>query len=186
MSFQKYIEATKDRKPSQLLIEALTYVRYRGQALDLGAGALHDTRFLLSEGFTVIAVDREPSFALGKEALGAECIVSTFADFSFLTNSNDLINAQWALPFNPRESFDAMFARLIDSLVINGIFTGHLFGPEDAWAHNTNMTFHTEKEVRELLDTFTIHKLEEIKRIGKTKLGQDKFWHYFEIIAEKK
>ena len=53
-----YINVTRNKRPRQLLVQALPEVKERETALDLGSGALNDSRFLLSQGFAqVIAVD---------------------------------------------------------------------------------------------------------------------------------
>ncbi len=55
-----YYNATSSKPPSRLLMRALEYVRKGNNtltALDLGAGALVDSKFLLDQGFIVTAVD---------------------------------------------------------------------------------------------------------------------------------
>ena len=57
-NWSDYIKKTKDRKPRSLLIESLNYVKNKGRSLDLGAGALNDSIFLLQSGFdSVTAID---------------------------------------------------------------------------------------------------------------------------------
>src|SRR5258706_15675273 len=51
---------TKDSPPWQLLVRAAALAPRRGSALDLGAGAGRDTRYLLEQGFQVTAVDPHP------------------------------------------------------------------------------------------------------------------------------
>ena len=52
--WQQYYEQTKERPPSVLLVEAFAYIGER--ALDLGAGALKDTRYLLAQDFKHVTV----------------------------------------------------------------------------------------------------------------------------------
>lgn len=178
--WNEYNEARKNRPPRELLTKA---VGAGGRALDLGAGALNDTRYLLGKGYEVDAVDSNPSILeLGKD-FKAHLFVSTFDTFNFPTATYDLINASYALPFNPPETFDAMFARLIASLKPGGVFVGQFFGPKDSWSANKRMTFHTEEQVKNLFKGFTILHFKESKYEGKTALGQNKFWHVFDIIG---
>ncbi|NNM83952.1 class I SAM-dependent methyltransferase [Candidatus Parcubacteria bacterium] len=188
MSFTKYLITTSGRKQSALLEEALGYVKDGHFALDLGAGALNETKYLLSKGYTVDAVDSEPSFVDFGKNLAANLIVSTFDTLDFPVGKYDLVNARYALPFNPPETFNAMFTRLATALKSGGIFIGQLFGLEDSWSDNKEMTFHTKTQVEALLDVngLTILRLEEIKKEGKTALQGGKFWHVFDIIAKKK
>lgn len=185
MAFAEYLNATAGRKHSPLLEKALTHIKNIGFALDLGAGALGDTRFLLNKGFAVDAVDSEPSFVdFGKDTK-ANLIVSTFETLNFPTAKYDLINARYALPFNPPGTFNATFVRLAAALKPDGIFVGQFFGIKDSWSSNPAMTFHTEAQVKSLLKGFEILHFEEIKKEGKTALHGDKFWHVFDVIARK-
>ena len=135
-----YSERTKDRPPRDLLVKAVAYVRQKGQALDLGPGALNDASFLLEQGFqTVVAVNKDPLEADPVAQSRAATFpqdrfvyrVSPFDAFDFKPDEYDLINAQYALPFNPP---DRMFASLIASLKPRGIVTGQFFGPNDEWS----------------------------------------------------
>lgn len=60
----EFYSITKDRPASALLQRAIKFVQNKNSALDLGAGALKDTKFLLTEGFqSIIIVDSEPLVA---------------------------------------------------------------------------------------------------------------------------
>ncbi len=55
-----YVKETKNRPPRPLLVKALSFVTERSTALDLGAGALTDTAYLVKQGFKhVVAVDQD-------------------------------------------------------------------------------------------------------------------------------
>ena len=186
MSFTEYLMATKDRKPSWLLEEALPYVKDGKAALDLGAGALNDARFLISEGYTVDAVDSEPSFVEYDKDSSINCIVSTFADFAFPAEQYDLVNAQYSLPFNPPETFDDVFVRLTSSLKKGGVFVGQFFGTEDGWSDRPHMTFLTREKIETVLAPYTLQTFIEKKGLRPTAAGPEKFWHTFDVIASKK
>ncbi len=175
-----YIKKTKNSNPRPLLVEALQYVE-KGKALDLGCGAGNDTRFLKEKGFEVASVDSNE----GVKEFVPDAITSSFEDFNF-GQGYDLVSAQYALPFNPPDSFNTMFKRLTKSLKSAGIFTGQFFGKEDSWSSNKNMTFHSENEGKDLLALYKIHVFREEKKHGKTVSGEDKFWHVFHVIAEKR
>jgi SAM-dependent methyltransferase len=56
-----YASLRVGRLPNQLLVDALDLLDVReGRALDIGAGPLNDTRFLLQAGLAVDAVDTDP------------------------------------------------------------------------------------------------------------------------------
>lgn len=167
-----------------LLVEALSYVHNKDYALDLGCGAGNDSRFLKEKGFRVTSVDSNPEV---KKYLDddSDFVISTYVNFDFPIEHYDLVNAQYALPFNPPESFNSMFERLTKSLRPGGIFAGQFFGKEDSWSNAKDMTFHTEAEIYSLLSDYKVHVFREEKRKGKTASGENKFWHVFHVIAEK-
>src|SRR5690242_18599651 len=96
---------TKDSPPWPLLMRAAALAPRAGRALDLGAGAGRDTRYLLEQGFTVTAVDADPHAAAYLATLPQDrlrVVQASFADFEFVPASYDLISAQFALPFVPQ------------------------------------------------------------------------------------
>lgn len=189
MSWDNYLKATSHIKCRPLLKEAFQYINEAGgkNALDLGAGALGDTFFLLEAGFTVTAVDSNPKileYVKPNENLSVE--ICSFEDYSFPENSFDLVNAQYALPFNEPETFKTVFQKMISSMKDDAIFVGQLFGTEDGWAEKETMTFLSAEQVDELLHNFKkVHVLREEKKMDPTASGTDKFWHVFHIVAEK-
>lgn len=191
MIWNLYNDKTKKLPSHTLLVEAISYVREREVSLDLGCGPMRDIPAIVGAGFKHIdAVDSNPSVSEIAEEKILEGAPITFhqalySEFNFPKEKYDLVSAQYALPFNPPETFDAMFGRLISSLKIGGVFTGHFFGMEDSWASKPEMSFHTEADIRELLSDFDIHVLREEKKEGKTALGKDKFWHVFHVIATR-
>ncbi len=169
-----------------MLLEALPYVKGKN-VLDLGSGSLNDAHYLAENGFVVTAVDSNPKILEHVQAdkLISICI-TPFSGFCFEDNSYDLVNAQYALPFESPEQFEATFCKVVKSLKTGGIFAGQLFGIEDGWATNSKMTFHTQKQIETFTSLFSkVHVLREEKKIGPTVLGTDKMWHVYHIIAEK-
>lgn len=186
-----YFQATKNGPPRPLLVKALGYFKERNSALDLGAGAMNESRYLFEQGFSkVVAVDSEPKFFEFCEKLKSHnltCIVSTFDKFNFPKEEYDLVNAQFALPFNPPETFGEVFSRIRESIRKGGIFAGQLFGIRDEWnKQGTGMTFHTKQEAEELFGEMDIIELEEVEKDDKTALGPAKKWHIFHVIARKR
>ncbi len=180
----------RNAPPSTLLVSAAELLGHTGGALDLGAGAGADTRYLLDQGFDVTAVDREQeALAILKTQLPQEhlhLMDSSFEDLT-LTEMYDLINASFALPFTTNGKFDDVFAHLTDHLKSGGIFTGQLFGVNDQLnVPGTPMTFHTKEQVESLFSGWEIIKFAERERDGTFANGNPKHWHLFHIIARKK
>lgn len=185
----KYYERTRDRAPHSSLLESVALVTHKNSALDLGAGSLRDTRFLLQEGFAhVVAVDSEPlvtqeTVAEGEDRL--EVVLSTFENFDFPENVFDLVNAQYSLPFTSPDSFAEVFEKTKASLKSGGVIVCQLFGEKDGWSDKADMTFHTLDEVRELLSGMETITLKEEETDGVTSEGHAKHWHVFQITARK-
>lgn len=188
MTWETYFNNTRNVKPSSLLMLALPWTTGK-TALDLGAGALRDTKLLLKEGFDVVSVDSSP--LIKNEAVGLEGVTiinSTFQDF-FTSNDKkfNLITAQFALPFNPRKSFDKVWKSIYNSLRPDGIFTGQLFGLNDEWNESGSLLcYHSEEEVSKLLRRYHTIRIAEIEEEKATAVDSaTKHWHYFEFIAKR-
>jgi tellurite methyltransferase len=182
-----FYRVTRNNPHWSLLEKAVALLGHKGDALDLGCGAGRDTRYLLTQGFHVTAVDREP----GAVALLAEfpqenlrVVQSSFEDFAY--EIYDLVSAQFALPFNPKASFSEVFARVKQAIKPGGIFTGQFFGIRDEWnTPGTGMTFLTREQVEELLSDMKVIEFTEEDKMGNTAAGVLKHWHVFHVIAQK-
>ncbi|HEX5430094.1 MAG TPA: class I SAM-dependent methyltransferase [Patescibacteria group bacterium] len=187
--WQEYYNLTRDRAPSKLLMKALGYVKDKGRALDLGAGALNDTRYLLKQGFSVLAIDKEqlPKDVL-KNITSAKFVFKKkqFEQFEIPRNRFDLVNAQYSLPFVNKNNFARLWPKIVNSLRQGGIFTGQFFGIGDDWNDKSGkMSFFDREGVLKKLEFFHIISLKETKKIAPLALGGSKFWHLFNIIAKK-
>lgn len=188
--WNRFFTFTKDSPPWSLVMRAAALAPRRGHALDLGAGTGRDTRYLLEQGFHVTAVDAEPRAVELLSALPQDhlrVVRSTFADFDFASGAPyDLISAQFALPFTPRERFADMFARLKAALAPGGIFVGQFFGVHDQWnTPDRAMTFHTRAEAESLVSDLEIIELTEEDVDSHTADGSPKHWHVFHILARR-
>lgn len=183
--WKKYYENTKNKPPSKLLLEALSFVQNKSKALDLGAGALVASKYLLSEGFEVVAVDQEKCVDMISDEQFA-FIQSTFQEYEFPKNTFDFITAQFSLPFNGREGFGILWDKIVSSLTPGGVFVGQLFGLNDEWnVPDSKLVFHSSQEVEEMLFGMEVLKLEEIDKDGKLANGSPKHWHVFHIVARR-
>ena len=184
-----YHRQTREHPPRPLLVRTAGLLKRAGKALDLGCGAGNDTRYLLDRGFDVTAMDADRAAidaiaALRHPNLRAVC--STFASFDFDEDGYDLISAQLALPFTPPETFADVFARLRAALRPGAYFTGHLFGPEDAWnTPGSGMTFLTRSEVEASLVGLRIIELGEMRGPTRVASGGLVDAHAFGIIARR-
>lgn len=186
-SWDHFYHLTQDKPPSEGLVKAVLLLGHTGDALDLGCGAGRDTRYLLSQGFQVTAVDREATALAvlsGQSTPHLYLVQSAFEDFSFA--HYDLINAHFALPFIQKDLFSTVFARLKESLKPGGIVVGQFFGVHDSWNTATNhLTFLTREQALAELNGLKLIAFEEEDTDGHTAEGTAKHWHIYHIIARK-
>jgi SAM-dependent methyltransferase len=184
----EFYDLTRDDPPSALLVEALRHVKRRGHAIDIGAGALRDTRYLIGQGFHVTAVDRNPLLAEEARAVGSgkfRYVVSSFRNFNFEPGKYDLASAMYALPYNPPRSFNLVFRRIRAALAPGGVLCGQFFGVRDAWNGDPTVTFHTKWQARRLLSALEVIVFDEEEADDVTADGAPKYWHVFHFIARR-
>ncbi len=196
-SWTNYYQAVAGRPPRETLMAALeafateplpsATARF---AVDLGCGNGRDTVELLRQGYLVLAIDAEPE-AIAQlnqrsdiDPARLETRIQSFESLSLPVNV-DLINASFCLPFCPPEQFPTLWQKIVSALRPGGRFCGHLFGDRDTWIKYPNRSHHTRAQVDELLKPFDIELLDEEEHPGKTALGEEKYWHIFNIVARR-
>jgi len=186
--FGRYFDsAGEDARPT--LLDAVARFAAPGLAVDLGAGTGRDTAELLRRGWSVIAIDREREAVermlalVGGPSPRLEAQVASYPDATW--PQGDLVNASYSLPHCPPAEFDALWARIVDSLRPGGRFSGQLFGVHDDWA-GSGLVVHTREEVERLLASFEVESLQEVDERGSTAIGTWKHWHLFHVVARKR
>ncbi|HEY9636794.1 MAG TPA: class I SAM-dependent methyltransferase [Coleofasciculaceae cyanobacterium] len=195
--WSKYYHAVVERPPRDTLLAALA--RFEAEkstadswfAVDLGCGEGRDTVELIRRGWRVLGIDGEQEAIarlLSRPDINPEHLETQVVRFEevILPKSSDLVNASFSLPFCPPEHFPGLWEKIVASLRSGGRFCGQLFGDRDAWAIYTSMNHHTRQQVEVLLQPFEIEVFEEEEHPGKTALGEDKYWHLFQIVARKR
>ena len=188
--WEEYVAQTKDIKPRPFLVKAVEFVKEKNEAVDLGSGALNDVRYLVSKGFKhVTALDSKP---VAKDIIKnfpadfVTYVINSFEEFEFAESKYDLISAQYALPFNPKESFNRVIGSIIKSLIPGGVFTGQFFGDRDEWnTPESKMTFVTKEQAQHLLKDLKVVLFTEEDKEGNTAAGKMKHWHVFHFITTK-
>jgi SAM-dependent methyltransferase len=192
-NWMEYYEKISGRPVRELLIEGLALfpedLPGPLQAIDLGSGDGTESAYLLANGWSVLAVDNEAGgFELLKEKAPPGSLdrlrTQTAAFESVELVPADLVHASYSLPFCPPGHFDAFWAKIVAAIRPGGRFVGQLFGPNDTWADDSNMTFHNRDQVKTLLSGFEFEKLEEIDEDGEAASGP-KHWHLFNLIAKR-
>lgn len=190
-SWVDYFENTQNGEPSTNLTEIIDKYIQTGYALDLGSGGGRDTRYLSAKGFKVTAVDADPAAKnyIQKQILedNVSFVCSKFEDLVLPSESYDLINAQFTLPFVGQEKFNEVFTKVKKSLKKGGYFVGVFFGDMDEWnVPGSSYAFQTEQEARDLLADLDIIRFDSEDEPNATLAGgKSKHWHRFYVIARK-
>lgn len=185
--FNRYLDATKGRPPRETMLQALDLFEVPGLAVDLGCGAGRDALPMLERGWRVLGIDSNPeAIKRLREASGdnpkLETLVAAYDAAAW--PACELVNSSFALPFCPKETFAAVWRRIVDSLKPGGVFAGQLFGPNDDFAKRGVVVL-SRAEVEALLVGLDVVRLDEVEEDGKTAVGEGKHWHIFHIVARK-
>ncbi len=188
--WQTYYNQHLSRPPRPLLVKAVSFCKNKDIALDLGAGTLIESKFLLDSGFKkVVALDSSPeieNFAKQLNDERLEVLVNPYQDMVLSPESFDLITASYALPFYGPKGFKEFIEKLISSLKSGGVFTGQLFGNRDGWNINgKNLAFQTIDEAKDLLKDLKVELFKEEEKDGTVASGEAKHWHVFHFVGIK-
>lgn len=184
----KFAQITKGMKANKLVIDAMSFVREKSRAIDIGAGSLRDSMFLSESGFKhVVALDKNLSNINNKKSDIVELVESDITDYKLDKKSFDLVVAINSLPFVNKNKISNTLGEIRESLKYGGVICATLFGENDEWARTKSdkMNFCTKSEVMSILKDFDIKIFIEEEREGKTADGNDKYWHIFRFVAVK-
>ena len=196
--FQMLADTNAD--PAKVLLTALTMIQQdkpavSGEAsplaVDLGCGPGKETAELLRRNWRVLSIDysqvgietllQRPEAQIHKDHL--ETRVQSFADADW--SNAALVAALASLPYGPAATFDAVWQKVVSSLVPGGYFVGHLFGPNHYKGTN-HVVRRTRSEVDAMLVGLEVLQLIEVdRRFEDEDGGEPVYYNYFEIIARK-
>ena len=190
---EEYYNKTKGNNPSGL-IRTFFFMNFdkelnRKTAIDLGAGAGNDAKFLLEKGFKVTCIDKEEK---SKDIIMSQITQNENLKFELQEFENiklhkaDLIYSCFSLHFCNPEKFNDMMNEIINNINTKGFFVGNFLGEEDGWYGNDKMTFLLKERVLYYFKDFEIKYYAEKKYVKDAVIGEKKNWHVFEIIAMKK
>jgi len=190
-NWDEYYKKIQGRAPRQLLLDVLEKFPADTalHAIDLGSGDGTETALLLSRGWHVLAVDGESA---GIQRLmdkvpreGQVHLQTQVAKFEeVILPPVDLIHASYNIPFCHPDHFPALWEKIANALKLGGRFAGQFFGVHDSWAANKDMTFHTEAQVRAIIENLETEYFHEEDADGHAASGP-KHWHVFTVIVRK-
>lgn len=181
------VEKNDSAKSSNPFVaKTVTQLTGRGTAVDLGAGTLRDSIFLLGSGFQkVVAVDASPNIEeLGKQLdePRLEIVHSAIEDIDFQRYNPDLIISMWTLFFIQKKLLHDIFQKINQSLKSDGIFIFTLLGENDSWANHKKITIFSYNELSMFLQECFPNKkiiIKEQERDGVDLSKTMKHWHVF-------
>lgn len=173
--------------PNGLVKQALAHMPKRrwGEALDLGAGNLRDSTFLLSQGFeSVTAVDWMP---MPEPPEGVVTRREKLQDYVPLPNTYDFACCVNVLFFLKPDETARTIARTYNGLKDGGIFVLNLLGDLDEWVvHRKSGTYgYSFKEIEALFSGLDVIASRHARFKGRTALGSSKDWDIWERIIRK-
>ncbi len=192
-----YYDAIGRRPARDTLLKAFEHIeadpnsKNPGNAIDLGCGSGVDTIPMLERGWRVLAIDSQPEGIRRLiEAVPPECaerLTTACAPFQEVElPAADLVNASFSLPFCPPEQYPSLWGNILGAIRPGGRFCGQFFGPNDTWANQADITFHSRKQVMDLLEEFVLEFLHERDEDGATATGTAKHWHVFSVVGRRR
>ena len=189
-----YYARLKDRPPRFTSVFAARRFCMPGFAVDLGAGGGRDALPLLTAGWRVLAIDREPAaIAAIQNAVPNDLLTALSVAQQNLEEAEwpecDLLNSSFALPLCKKIEFPHVWQKIIDRLGAGGRFSGQLYGDRDTWAKDgaeDGVVAFTRSACLAQLNRFDIEFFEEEEHDGVTPRGKIKHWHIFHIVARKR
>lgn len=122
----KFYENTQNAKPHKNVIEFLNIQKKSSNAIDLGCGTGRDTILLIENNWKVLAIDREnvEQRILSKldenQITNLEFLQQEFEQL--ILKKNDLIVANYSLPFCNENDFYKLWHKIVDSINPGRIF----------------------------------------------------------------
>jgi tellurite methyltransferase len=189
-NWETYYKKVSARPPRPLLIKGVaafenTKNNLPLKAVDFGAGAGVDTKYLLERGFSVCAIDKhEQSNLLLNTLIGFGDLEVINQDFSIVEiPSNSFFYSSLSLPFCEANSFDDIWLRIVESIEVDGLFCGNFFGKNDDWKDKLHT--HSDEDISNLFSRFKILDRTEEEKDAPSATGPTKHWHIITIIAQK-
>jgi SAM-dependent methyltransferase len=193
----KYYELVKDASHSGVLEKAIEqYAPQEGYALDMGAGNLRDTKYLLQKGYTVTAIDSSPlsiQMAQNLDNPNLEMFGDVVGNYSFPPEHFSIVNAQGLLFHFQKPRFLFLIQKIYETLKKGGVLSANFIGEKHSWNYEaTSKTIVNKKELEEILEGFEIVFLKEFEEDESEETvkikGKEKptHWHAINVIAVKK
>ncbi len=204
IDFSKFNEdRMKDGRHFKIFEDVAEFVKNKEKAIDIGAGALRETKYLVDQGFKkVVVVDYSKlnenylKDIENKDAI--EYFQEKVENYKFLQEDSDLIVSMNTLSWVHKERLSDVVQNIKNALKSEGVFVGTFFAVDDDLVKNgtsdgDKASGLNRKEIEELFKDFefieigTIENgIDEYDENIKIKNGTMVHKHDFLVIVQKK
>lgn len=181
-----FMGSTKDVGFAEIQNKFLRYLKRGDKVLDFGCGSGRDTKYFLSQGFLLDAVDgSEELVKLASEYTRIEVKQMLFQDLDV----NDTYDGIWAcssILHLSSEELIGVFQKMGAALVSQGvIYTSFKYGTEEGFRSGRFFADMTEDKINKLLEKVDMFFIEEIWVTSDVRPGrEDEKW--LNLILRKK
>ncbi|MBQ8666239.1 MAG: class I SAM-dependent methyltransferase [Lachnospiraceae bacterium] len=152
---ETFVDGTIDVEFTEVQDRFLSYLPEAGSILDFGCGSGRDTKYFISQGFSVDAVDGSPKLCKkAKKNTGINIRQMMFSDL----NENGKYNGIWAcasILHLPKKELEDVFVKIIMALKPGGyIYSSFKYGEFEGYRNERYFTDFTTESLNEFLKKF--------------------------------
>lgn len=146
-----FVFSTRIADMNKLYPMFLKYIKAEGKILDLGCGSGRDSKYFMSQGYKVVAVDgSEEICKLATEYIGKEALCVKFNEISF-DSQFDGIWACASLLHASKKELPQILQKISKALISNGyLYASFKYGQEERIKDDRFFNDYTEKDIDDL------------------------------------
>jgi SAM-dependent methyltransferase len=175
----EYFEHTVDINMQESWDRFTSLLPEDGSILDLGCGSGRDSAYFISCGFDVTAMDASEEMCdLASIHIGQDVLKLSFAEMDF----KEVFDGVWAcasLLHVPGKEMDGIFAKVVDSLKINGVlFMSFRYGDYEGERDGRYYKDYRTKTIKDLISHYENLEIIEIQKCEDYREDSEITWVY--------
>ncbi len=165
-------------------------IPYIGEVIDIGANDGRDSIFMGKQGYIVTAIENSPKRAakMMEHPEIARVINKDITEFSIPENTYVFATANNTFPFiQDKEAVKRVIQDVIKGMIGKGVFHFTVFGPNDGWSQEADMSFWTYEEITDFIKSMPvkIYSRSTMEGYGKKMDGTVKYWEIHSFLVQK-